>query len=69
MEIHISEINATKTMEESQTVSTKGKKKKVEHFEAFRYFSFHVLQLTCQISASYGQCNGPRLNKYLTSVH
>ena len=28
MEIHISEINATKTMEESQTVSTKGKKKK-----------------------------------------
>lgn len=42
MEIHISEINVTKTkMEESQTVSMK--EKKVEHFEAFRYFSFHVL--------------------------
>lgn len=41
MEIHISEINATKTMEESQTVSMKGKK--VEHLEAFKHFSFHVL--------------------------
>lgn len=42
MEIHISEINVTKTkMEESQTVFMK--EKKVEHFEAFRHFSFHVL--------------------------
>lgn len=42
MEIHVSEVNATKTtMEESQTVSMK--EKKVEHFEAFRHFSFHVL--------------------------
>lgn len=41
MEIHISEINATKTMEESQTVSMK--EKKLEHFEAFKHFSFHVL--------------------------
>lgn len=68
MEIHISEINATKTtMEESQTVSMK--EKKVEHFEAFRHFSFHVLWLTCQFSASYGQRNGPVWSKHLTSVH
>jgi len=35
VEIHVSERNATKTtMEESQTVSVKEKKKNMEHFEA-----------------------------------
>lgn len=62
MEIQISEINVTKTkMEESQTVSMK--EKKVEHYEAFRHFSFHVLWLTRRLSASYGQCHGPHVEQ------
>lgn len=42
MEIHISEINATKTMDEKPNRLCEGKNK-LEHLEAFKHFSFHVL--------------------------